>query len=249
MTQLVPGWQMLEIAGKTADVFEPTRPSEPPRAVLFFHGHGLQTLKHNPAYTSELERHGLRAICPHGKRSWWLPVVCAEFDTELSPLAYVRSCVVPFLWDQWNIRSGAVGLLGISMGGQGVLQLALRHPSEFPTVAALSPAIDFQEWYGRGLPLDDMFIDREAIRQQTATLQIQGMNWPRKQFVACDPADPEVRLSVDRYASKLRSSGVPFEHDFTTSGGGHSWDYFNRMAGRALSFIVEALQAEERRLV
>ena len=65
-----------------------------------------------------------------------------------------------------------MGLTGISMGGQGVLQLAYRHPRTFPVVAALAPAIDFHQWYGRGLPLDEMFDSREAARQATALLQI-----------------------------------------------------------------------------
>lgn len=249
MIELAPGWHTIEIAGKAADVFEPARSNDSPQAIVFLHGHARQTLKGNAAYTAELERHGLRTICPHGQRSWWLPLVCSEFDVELSPLGYIRSRLLPFLADRWGVRPPAIGLLGISMGGQGVLQAAYRHPNEFPVVAALSPAIDFHELHGRGLPLDEMFPDREAARQQTVTLQIQGLNWPRHQFLACDPTDFEVMPSVDRLASKLRSSGVPFDYDFSTSQGGHCWEYFNRMAPRAVAFLAEALRKEERRLV
>ena len=128
MRQLNPGWQTIEIDGKTADVFEPRQPRTPAQAVLFLHGHGLQTLIGNAVYTAELERHGLRAICPHGKRSWWLLVVCAEFDVELSPIGFIRTCLLPFLAEQWGVKSPAVGVLGVSMGGQGALQLAYRHP-------------------------------------------------------------------------------------------------------------------------
>ena len=249
MSQIHPGWQTIEIQGKTADVFEPLRPRDPARAVLFLHGHGLQTLRGNPVYTAELERHGLRAVCPHGQRSWWLPTVCPEFDVELSPLGYLRTSVLAFLAEHWGVRPPGIGLLGVSMGGQGVLQLAYRYPSEFPVVAALAPVIDFHEWYGHGLPLDEMFVDREAARQQTVVLQVQGLNWPRHQFLACDPADHDCRPSVERLLSKLRSSGVPFESDLVTSHGGHSWEYFNHLAGPALAFLLAALDAEVRRLV
>ncbi len=249
MSQFHPGWQTVEIQGKTADVFEPLRPREPARAVLFLHGHGLQTLHSNPVYTAELERHGLRAVCPHGQRSWWLPIVCPVFDVELSPIRFLRTYVLDFLAEHWGVQPTSIGLLGVSMGGQGVLQLAYRHPSDFPVVAALAPVIDFHEWYGQGLPLDEMFADREAARQQTVVLQVQGLNWPRHQFLACDPADHDCRPSVERLVSKLRSSGIPFESDLTTSHGGHSWEYFNHMAGPALAFLTAALDAEDRRLV
>ena len=249
MSRLSTGWQTIEIGGKTADVFEPSRPSESARAVLFLHGHGLQTLVGNPIYSEELERHGLGAVCPHGMRSWWLPIVCPEFDVGLSPIGFIRTCVLPFVAEHWSVRPPAIGLFGVSMGGQGVLQMAYRHPSEFPVVAALSPAIDFHEWHGQGLPLDEMFADREAARQQTITLQIQGLNWPRHQFVACDPMDQDCLPSVERLVSKLRSSGIPFESDLTTSHGGHSWEYFNHMAARVMTFLAKALDAEDRRFV
>jgi len=135
------------------------------------------------------------------------------------------------------------------MGGQGALQLAYRHPNDFPVVAALSPAIDVQDWYGQGLPLDEMFPDREAVRQQTAVVQIQGLNWPRHQLIVCDPIDRECIPSVERLLSKLRSSGIPFESDLGTSHGGHSWDYFNHMASAAIQYLVKAMDAEHRRLV
>lgn len=243
------GWQTIDIAGKVADVFEPSRPSDPSRAVLFLHGHGLQTLVGNAAYTAEFERRGLRAICPHGKRSWWLPVVCPEFDAEVSPLGHIRANVLPWLQTFWQVKPPALAVFGVSMGGQGALQLAYRHPNEFPVVAALAPLIDFHEWLGLGLPLDEMFANPEAARQQTATLQIQGLNWPRHQLLTCDPLDHDAAPGVERLASKLRSSGIPFESDFTTSHGRHSWEYFNHLAPRVIEFLTAALDSEHRRLV
>lgn len=247
--QPVSGWQTIEISGKAADIFEPSRSSDPARAVLFLHGHGLQTLAGNAVYTAELERLGMRAICPHGQRSWWLPVVCPEFDAELSPIGHIRSNVLPWLEATWQVKPPALAAFGVSMGGQGVLQLAYRHPNEFPVVAALAPVIDFQEWLGHGLPLDEMFADVEAARQQTATLQVQGLNWPRHQFLACDPTDRDALPGVEKLASKLNSSGVPFENDFTTSHGGHSWDYFNHLAPRVMQFLANGLDAEYLRVV
>ena len=109
--------------------------------------------------------------------------------------------------------------------------------------------MDFQDWWGRGLPLDDMFDSQEAARQQTAILHLQPLNWPRHQLIVCDPGDADWIHSSERLASKLYSSGIPFESDFETSNGGHSWDYFDVMAPRMVKFVSEALDSESMRIV
>ncbi|RMG36965.1 MAG: esterase [Planctomycetota bacterium] len=241
-------WTTETIGGRPAAVFEPTRAAEPQRAVLYLHGHGGKTLDASPAYTAQLERHGLFAVCPSGGRSWWLDVVYDEFHSEQTPLAYLQQTVVPWIAERWDIRPPAIGLFGISMGGQGVLQLAYRRPIEFPVVVALSPAIDFHMLYGQGLAIDRMFPDAEAARQETALLRIQGLNWPADQFLACDPADDIWFPGVERLAGKLASSGIPFEKDFETSRGGHCWEYFDAMAPRVVGFLAERTETALRRL-
>lgn len=241
-------WQQVEIDGKKADVYEPHAPANPSRAVLHLHGHGLTTLTGNPAYSAEFERYGLRAVCPHGGRSWWLDLISSEFDPHITPQQFLTQHVVQYIAQRWGVAPSAIGLMGISMGGQGALQLAYRRPREFPVVAVISPAIDFQNLYGRGLPLDQMFANREAARQHTATLQINPLNWPRHQLIACDPRDIDCFEGVERLAMKLSATGIPFESDLETSHGGHGWDYFNAMAPKAVEFIATRLDQESRRI-
>jgi S-formylglutathione hydrolase FrmB len=229
-------------------VYEPRQPAEHGRVILHLHGHGLTTLRDNPVWSAELERHGLRCVCPHGERSWWLDVLCGEFDPEITPLRFLREQVAAWIAGQWGTAPPGIGLTGISMGGQGVLQLAYRFPREFPVVAAVAPAVDFQNWHGRGLPLDEMFATREAARQQTAILQVHPLNWPRHQLIVCDPADAEWFESGERLTMKLRSIGISFESDLQTTAGGHTWEYFNAVAGRVIGFIAERLEQESRRV-
>jgi hypothetical protein len=244
-----PGtWSEVEIAGKPADIYEPRTPAEEPRVILFFHGHGQERLAGNPAFTAELERHGLRAVCPRGKRCWWLDLVCPEFDVSITPLEYLRASVVPFIEQRWNARPPAIGLLGVSMGGQGVLQFAYREARRFPVVAAISPTVHFHCCWGQGLPLDEMFSSAEDARQETAILKIHPLNWPKHQLLVCDPKDEYWFESAQRLALKLHSSGIPFESDFETSAGGHNWKYFNHMAPQVMQFLANALDQESRRL-
>jgi hypothetical protein len=94
-----------------------------------------------------------------------------------------------------------------------------------------------------------MYRDADEARQDTATLHIHPLNWPRHQFFCCDPADTRWHESADRLRMKLWSLGVPFECDLETSAGGHSFEYASHMAPRAIDFIAKSLEQERLRLV
>ncbi|MBD3673185.1 MAG: esterase [Planctomycetaceae bacterium] len=241
-------WTTELIGGKAVDIFIPASTPLEPFAILHLHGHSEQTLKDNEVYSQELEKRGLRCVCPHGRRSWWLDQVCSEYDKSMTPHAYLLNTLLPWMEETWQISPPAIGLTGISMGGQGVLQLAYRHAREFPIVAALAPAVDFYQWHGRGLPIDEMFETAEAARQASAILHLHPLSWPRHQFIACDPADDEWFDSADKLSMKLYSSGIPHEVDFKSTNGGHTWDYFEMMAGKLIGWTHEQLQSVARRV-
>lgn len=233
-------WSVETIAGQTADVFTPTL-GIGEKAVIYLHAYGQERLSENPDITCLFDEHQLAAVCPRGGTCWWLDQVDPSFDPELTPMEYVRTRVVEWIGRQWGIVPPRIGLFGISMGGQGVLNLAYRHARTFPVVAAIAPAVDFHSIHGRGYSIDEIFPDAETARQQTATLHLHPLNWPRFQFFACDPRDTTWFEGCERLASKLSSSGVPFESDLETSHGGHNWTYFTAMAERAVSHLARGL--------
>ena len=238
---MLDGWRRQEIAGRPAELFDPAPSNSAAGAVLFLHDFDSRPLSESAVFTAQLARHSLRAVCPIADRCWWTTVPCPDFDPTVSPLQFVRESVVPFVENEWGAVAPQIALLGIGMGGQGVLQLAYRWPREFPNLAVIAPAVDFQNWFGYGLSLDQMFPSREAARQQTATLQIHPLSWPKRQFLCCDPADEYWFEGTDRLAMKLSSIGIPFERDLTTTAGGHDWTYFERMAEPAGRFLAEGL--------
>jgi S-formylglutathione hydrolase FrmB len=136
------------------------------------------------------------------------------------------------------------------MGGQGALRLAFKRPDTFPIVAAISPAIDFQLRYdAEGYDtLREMYADAEDARQDTATLHVHPLNWPRNIFFACDPTDWPWIESAQRLQMKLAALGIPHEADLETTAGGHGFAYYDRLADRALDFILSRLDQERRRL-
>ena len=174
--------------------------------------------------------------------------ICREFDSTFSAQRHVLENILPFVEKELGVAAPRIPLFGTSMGGQGALRLAYRFPDKFPIAAAISPAIDYQTRYNEGdETIPQMYPDPEAARQDTATLHIHPLNWPRHQFFCCDPEDYRWWESADRLRMKLYSLGVPHVCDLETTGGGHGFEYYNKLVPRAIEFIVERLGQERRR--
>jgi pimeloyl-ACP methyl ester carboxylesterase len=242
-------WSKADIAGKAADVYDPPGEVRPRFGVLYLHGLGLETLVDAAAFTLLFAELRLACVCPHGQRSWWADRVCAEFDPLVTPEQYLLDAVLPVFAQRWGLRPRALGLLGISMGGQGALRLAFKHPDQFPVVAAISPAIEYHELYYREPPLDEMYNSKEQCRQDTAPMHVHPSRQPPHLFYCIDPTDREWYRGSDRLHEKLNALGVPHEIDLATRAGGHSWDYYNHMADRAVRFLNAGLEYESRRLL
>jgi S-formylglutathione hydrolase FrmB len=247
-----PGtWNQVELAGHICRTYEPPSPSPQNFTIIYLHCSEAASLRGYPAFVREFDRYGLRVIEPVSGRSWWTDRIWPEFDERISAEAYVLKHVVPYVADKWQATPPNLALHGISMGGQGALRMAYKHPNTFPTVAAIAPAIDFQKRIEEGVDpgLDYMYGDPESARQDSALLHIHPLNWPRNQFFCCDPADTRWHDSAERLRMKLSSLGVPFECDLETEAGGHSFAYASHMAPRAIGFIAKRLEQERLRVV
>ena len=245
----LPGWSTTQVAGKECDVFEPAAPNSHGFSIIYLHGVHSNRLSDNVAFTDLFQKHGLRVIVPITGPSWWSDRVYPEFDPKLTTQGYLLDNVVPWISEHWNCSPPRMALLGTSMGAQGALRFAFKFPNVFPIVAAISPAIDYQLRYREGDEiLRQMYTDEEQVRQDTATLHVHPLNWPRNIWFSCDPADHRWHESADRLRMKLVAIGIPHECDLETSAGGHGFEYYNYMAPAALGFIMERLGQEFRRL-
>lgn len=235
-------WSSTALDNHRVDIFDPRLDTPVTGVVLFLHGHGRVMLNENLVFSQLFRQHGLAAVCPDGQRAWWLDRTCSEFSSEISPQRWLKDRLLPFIEARFGVQPPGVALLGVSMGGQGALQFSYRNARLFPVVAAISPAVDFFQLYGQGLPLDEMFTDVEEARQETVVLNLHPLDWPRRQWFCCDPQDHDWFDGCARLGMKLSSSGILHERDLETSAGGHTWDYFNHMAPMALQHIAAGLR-------
>jgi len=250
LTKTEQGWSEIELAGHPCDIFQPAHLNERGYAVMYLHGVHQNRLGDQPKFTDLFEQNGLPVIAPRTKRSWWTDRICAEFDAELTAEQYVRENVVPYAQQRWHCSPGTLALLGTSMGGQGALRFAFKYPDQFPVVVAISPAVDYQRrWLDGDETLPLMYREPEEARQDTATLHVHPLNWPRHTYFCCDPADENWIDSSERLQMKLSALGIPHETDLETTGGGHGFQYYNIMAEKAIGFLVNRLERERLRIV
>ncbi|MCA9184582.1 MAG: alpha/beta hydrolase-fold protein [Pirellulaceae bacterium] len=242
-------WSSIELHGHACHVFTP-RNLNPHRYVLvYLHGVHLESLHDKREFLDQFEHYGFPVVCPQCGPTWWSDRVTPVFDPVISPYQYVTQHVRNYVQQRWSSGPPSIGLFGTSMGGQGALRIAYRLPHLFPVVAAIAPAIDFQHRLDEDDEiLIEMYGDRETARQDTATLHVHPLNWPRNQFFCCDPADSRWFESAERLAMKLRALGVPFESDLNTTAGGHGFRYYRAMAEPTLRFLFERLEQERKRV-
>ncbi|MCA9055214.1 MAG: hypothetical protein KDA75_15345, partial [Planctomycetaceae bacterium] len=163
-------WSQATHGGHAFDVFAPT--DHPHGAVLWLHGYDQRPIRGRALFEAAFAEQNLLVVCPTGGQNWWLNDAVDGFEPPLTPARLVVDLLPEWIKQEWRLTSPRIALAGIGMGGQGAINLGLRHARRFPVVAAISPDIDFHQWYGRGTPLDRIFTSTEAARQQTATLHL-----------------------------------------------------------------------------
>ena len=242
-------WIDVQIAGHRCRAFTPPAANSSGGVVIYLHDEESSGFELRPAFTHKIQQHGLRCIAPLSGCSWWTDRIWPTFDDEISAETFLLQRLLPWLAEHWHAQPPQIALLGVGMGGQGGLKFSYKHPNLFPICAAIAPTIDYHRAMEAGDPtLAQLYRDSEQARQDTATLHIHPLNWPRHQWFCSDPADYIRHDGADRLRMKLYSLGVPYEADLETTAGGDVNAYVEQMAEPAISFIAERFQRERLRV-
>jgi len=251
-----PHWSVIDVGGHPCEVYSPTAPL-PGRGILYLHGVRGRWLQEMPALRRLVEEHGLPVLAPRAGRSWWLDRIVPSFDPEVTPERHVVEVIRTEFGLRFGVEAPRIALMGASMGGQGALRIAYRHPTIFPVAAAIAPAIDFHRAMREAGDREDgeyydtlwqLFGDVERARQETAILHVHPLNWPRHQFFASDPTDGHWHDGAVRLHGKLVALGIPHVAVLEPRAGGHGLGYCDHVAPDAMRFVLDALDQESRRL-
>ncbi|TWT46627.1 alpha/beta hydrolase family protein [Botrimarina hoheduenensis] len=193
------------------------------------------------AWAAELVPRGVAVIVPWSGASWWTdgPVFGPEHKpghvsgTLIAAVAWIRA--------ELGLAPPQIALVGSGMGGHAALRWAYLRPQVFAAAAALRPWIDWHTLLDRTRADDPQFAalhtlynDPEQARQDSATLHIHPLNWPRRQRFDCPPGDPR-HEGADRLRMKLMSLGVPHQCELEQRDGP---DYDSRRIAAASAWLV-----------
>lgn len=178
-----------------------------------------------------------------GAASWWL-------DSPVLPESRYASSIAKDLISDVRAHlpvNDARGVVGISMGGNGALLLALAHPGTFRSASSVSGAVDLT-----------LAGDRPALRERLGPLDRERARWEGQSALHLLARQPEsaqgvaLRLSCgtkDRWleanrALHARAEAAHVRHDYDeTADAGHDWSYWSTILPAHVSWHARALAA------
>jgi S-formylglutathione hydrolase len=129
---------------------------------------------------------------PKSGRSFWIDDIRGEARWETFVLEELSIGVAAHV-----ALDGRVALIGVSMGGLGVLRLALKHPDRYVAVAALEPGIE------SAMTWEDVDIQSTGVRDAALFERFHGSPVDPRHFALNHPP-----ALVAPQAEAIRSSGL-----------------------------------------
>ncbi len=138
-------------------------------------------------------------------------------------------------------------IAGLSMGGYGALKIALSMPQTYCAAASFSGAVDIEEYVN-----DEMIRDRsfwDYVLEDTANVkgsrddvfhladQCKENNAKPRIYMWCGTEDA-LLPSNEKLAKHL--SGLGYDLTYNTSGGTHSWQYWDEQINKAIAWMFAA---------
>lgn len=131
-----------------------------------------------------------------------------------------------------NIESNFL-IGGISMGGFGAIQLAVRHPSLFVAAAGMSPITRLEELF---LLLEDGERGFENIGEVEGLSELLCNTQKQLPAIRFDCGLDDPLLESNRLLHEnLKESKI--EHIYEEFEGGHDWTYWSKYVSRTLKFF------------
>jgi putative tributyrin esterase len=191
-------------------------------------------------------------VMPDGEDSWYVNSFTEpneQFET------YIIKDVPHYIQTMYSVDTTRQGIAGLSMGGYGALQLALRHPSRYEFVGSLSGAIAFPRGMNDTtrpaeralLPSLKRVFGEKTIGFRNAHDVFQLYRQTSKDslpyiYTAIGTQDGyRTFLPANRaFTDLLRTYGAAYEYHETQ--GGHNWQYWDKELQPLLIRMREVLK-------
>ncbi|TAN12738.1 MAG: esterase family protein [Chitinophagaceae bacterium] len=217
--------------------------------VYLLHGYSgnyLDWITRVPELKQYVDEFHLIIVCPDGGYSSWY--WNSPIDTAMRYETFMTRELVPDIDARYYTIPDREhrGICGLSMGGQGALFLAIRHPEEFGAVASISGGVDIRD-----------FPDNWDIKKRLGDMKTHRENWEKYTVmnladslknneldIALDDGVHDIFIKQNRELhEKLLSMHI--DHDYTERPGGHTWSYWRNAIPYELLFFRKYFYGNE----
>lgn len=173
------------------------------------------------------DKYGMFIIMPDGRDSWYWD---SPEKPGLQMESFITKTLVPYIDQNYTTIPAAEqrAITGLSMGGQGAMFLALRHPDIWKNVGSTSGGVDIR-------PFPDRWKMKESLGDQASNrkrweahspINLIDIIAPGQLNIIFDCGVDDFFFNVNNdFHSKLLDRKIP--HDYIVRPGAHNRDYWN----------------------
>jgi len=192
---------------------------------------------------------GLLLIMPEGGSSYYANAVDPQQDRYED---YIVKDLISDVESKFPVAAGRANraIVGVSMGGFGAVNLALRHPDLFVFVGGISSAIDVPR---RAFTIRRLQQSRrynaifgpsgsQTRRENDPFVRVRTVNPDTAPYFFLTCGEQEGLLPANREFAALLTK-LQFKHEFHTVHGSHDWNQWNAWLPELFSSLTKHLQA------
>ncbi|MCD8387360.1 MAG: esterase family protein [Bacteroidales bacterium] len=186
------------------------------------------------------DQYGMVIVMPDGRDSWYWD---SPAHPEMKMESFITTELVPYIDSNFPTLPSADkrAITGLSMGGQGAMYLAMRHPDLFKNVGSTSGGLDIRafpknwkmaNWLGDAATNQDVW-EEHAIPTLAAQLQPGQLN------IIFDCGVDDFFAGVNNALhEQLVAAGIP--HDYISRPGAHTHPYWRNAILYQLLYFNQA---------
>ena len=189
-------------------------------------------------------QYGMMIVCPDGQDSWyWDSPVQPDFQFE----TFISKELVSYIDTHYRTRATRTqrAITGLSMGGQGALWNAWRHPDVFGACGSMSGGLDITKFPDKWRMNERIgnYADNQQRWTDFSLMSLLPNLKPGQQHIIIDDGDKDFFYEVNvTMHEELLKRGI--DHDFIIRPGAHSWDYWLNAIDYHLLYFQKAFAAD-----
>lgn len=192
-----------------------------------FSGNYSDWINKVPAIAKLADEYQLIIVCPDGNFSSWY------FDSPVNPElkyeTYISKELVGWVDAHYTTINNSSGraISGLSMGGQGALYLAIRHPDIYGAAGSMSGGVDLVP-FAKSFGLAEVLGKYEEYPQrwkESSAINMLDQIKPGSLAIIFDCGYNDFFYQANLLMNE-RMVDKKIPHDFTVRAGGHTWEYW-----------------------